>query len=86
MPESNKAERPSRAEEQPEPRATLRDLSRPAIERYLGKIGERHSIPSKRLWEDFRRRGFLVLRDKRWVPTKLGILLFAMDPTDFYPE
>jgi ATP-dependent DNA helicase RecG len=77
----------SRAEKQPERTANLKDLSKSAIGEYLLKSGLRHRVPSKELWADLRKRGFLFRFGRSsYVPRRLGVLLFGKDPTIFYRE
>lgn len=79
---------PDRHENLPLHEAIPEDLSVDAINLYLNKVSKRFGVPSRELWEDFEKSGFIARgRTKRDLhPTVAGMVLFGKEPHQFLPQ
>ncbi|MGB3479195.1 MAG: ATP-binding protein [bacterium] len=76
----------SHEEERPISEATLDDLSKDAIQIYCKEQKHNFAIPSDKLWENFKQSKFVVERNRVYVPTLVGIVLFGRDPEKFITD
>lgn len=65
--------------------ASIDDLSLESIKFYLDRINLNIDVPSKKLWDFFVQKGFLIVYEKQKVliPTVAGLLLFGRNPETF---
>lgn len=69
-----------------EPKADYSDFSEEALQLYRSKIGMKEGIDSDTFIRKLYRKGVLELKDNKFQPTGLGLLLFGDSPEDFYPQ
>jgi ATP-dependent DNA helicase RecG len=68
-------------------RASLDDLSRDALSRYVSGGKKKIRAPSNELWKLMERAGFVARTKKgKAVPTMAGIILFATEPAEILPQ
>lgn len=68
-------------------RASLGDLSKTALQRYLDECELNVAVPSKELWRRLERGGYVGrTKSGKQVPTVAGIVLFAEKPSEILPQ
>lgn len=68
-------------------RASLDDLSRGELSRYLAQRKIRLRVPSNELWKMMERAGYVGRTKKgKLAPTVAGIVLFASEPAEILPQ
>lgn len=80
-------EGPSRLECEVVDRATVKDLSLDALQRYLDARESRLEVPSEELWRHLERAGYLGrTKGGELAPTLATVVLFAEQPADILPQ
>ncbi len=82
----DRVESPCFEDHRPISNAGIDDFSKDAIRQYLKASGQSIRVPSRELWELFKKATFVRKQGNHFVPTLSGMVLFGKTPDVFLPE